>query len=134
MTECLDDPGDSFSDPRDAEAIRSGEVLWFDARVRVIHKDTGLELGADYLGCCAYRDPAELFRGHATLVRDLRRLRGRTDRTSQRERKALKAMLANNIQLSPPVQYCCYGPGMVAEAVRMARKTLAGLGATASAA
>ena len=39
------------------EAINSGELDWFVARVQVLHN--GCELGVDYLGACAYRSSQE---------------------------------------------------------------------------
>jgi hypothetical protein len=121
------DPAGHFDDARDIEAIRSGDVAWFTARVRVVHLGTDIELGADYLGCCAYENPSDLFRNHARGVARLRQLRGKTDRASRRERKGLREILANNRQLKPPVTYCEYGPDMVREAISEARKTLAKL-------
>jgi len=129
VTDCEDDPADSFEFPQDIEAVRNGSVAWFDARVRVLlRNDDGEdseELGADYLGACAYDRPIDLFRHHATLVAELRRLRGKTDRKSRRDRKALRACLANNLQLNPPVTYCEYGPDMVRQAIREARANVA---------
>lgn len=68
-TDCPDDPADSFERSDDIEAVRSGNVAWFDARVRVVLKDGDIELGSDYLGACAYDDPADLFRDHARGTR-----------------------------------------------------------------
>lgn len=124
VTDCLDDPADHFQFPDDIESVRSGSVAWFNARVRVLLRDTDEEIGADYLGCCAYDKPLDLFRHHATLTSELRRLRGRTGAKSRRDRKSIKEVLANNIKLDPPVSYCEYGPSMVWEACRAARHTL----------
>jgi hypothetical protein len=127
VTPCEDDPADSFDFDSDIEAVRNGDVAWFDARVRILMD--GECVGADYLGCCAYSDPLDLFRHHSTLTRQLRRLRGRTDRKSRRERKALRQCLSNNAMLDPPVIYCEYGPSMVLQAISEARATLARHGA-----
>lgn len=129
-TDCPDDPADSFERSDDIEAVRSGNVAWFDARVRVVLKDGDIEIGSDYLGACAYDDPADLFRDHARGTRRLRDLRGRTDSKSRREHKALRIELANRAAINPPCVYCYYGPEMVQIALRNARETLATLRAT----
>lgn len=126
-TDCTDDPRDSFQFDEDIEAVTSGRVAWFDARVRVIHRESGLELGADYLGGCAYKYPLDLFRDHARLTKQLKQLRGKRDAKSRRERKAIRECLANNLMLDPPVCYGDYGPIMVRQAIGEARKTLASL-------
>ena len=36
------------------EKINNGTWLWFEAKVSVIHKPTGVTLGTDYLGSCCY--------------------------------------------------------------------------------
>lgn len=129
VTPCEDDPADSFQFAEDIAMVREERVAWFDARVRVLLVgDDGQEddeLGAGYLGCCAYDDPADLFRHHASLTRELRQLRGKTDAKSRKARKALKEVLANNIQAKPPVIYCEYGPAMVREAIADARRNVA---------
>lgn len=119
-------PEEQFSDRRDVEAIRNGEVQWFCARVRVLLD--GQEVGSDHLGGCAYHRPLDLFRDHARGIERLRYLRGRTDRKSKNERKRLREMVANNRLLKPPYIIGFYGPDMVREACRDARKTLARLG------
>jgi hypothetical protein len=45
------------------EGLESGKYVAFIARVQVTHKDTGAELGADYLGGCIYESP-EAFIDH----------------------------------------------------------------------
>lgn len=130
VTDCEDDPADSFSMQKDIDMVREGRVKWFDARVRVLlitgdHESDVEELGSDYLGRCAYDRAIDLFRHHASGVARLRRLRGRTDSNSRRERKRIEEWLANNLKLNPPHTYGEYGPDMVREAVRDARRTLA---------
>jgi hypothetical protein len=49
------------------EGLESGKYVAFVARVRVTHKATGAELGADYLGCCIYESPRE-FMDHRGLA------------------------------------------------------------------
>lgn len=127
VTDCADDPRDSFQFDEDIKAVTSGRVAWFDARVRVIHRESGLELGADYLGGCAYEHPLDLFRDHARLTRQLAQLRGKRDAKSRRVRKSIRECLANNLMLDPPVCYGDYGPIMVRRAIGEARKTLASL-------
>jgi hypothetical protein len=150
VTDCDTSPEDHFEFPEDIEAIESGRVAWFDARVRVILD--GDEVGADYLGCCAYNHPAELFRHHASYARELRDLRKRhasvlshvawlrANRpwlTAQMARELadcakirsdiaeVRKILRNNESLKPRVVYCEYGPDMVRQAIHDARVTLA---------
>ena len=155
ITDCLDDPADSFQFPEDIESVRSGRVAWFDARVRVLDLESGQGYGADYLSCCAYDKPEELFRAHATTqadLRDLRRkyfrilehvrhlrrrplnsgIRARSIATELAEARdvaqhigRLKVELANRGAVNPPGVYCYYGPDMVRQACGEARKTLA---------
>lgn len=154
-TECLDDPADSFEFADDIEAVRSGRVAWFDARVRVllIAEDgtDGEELGADYLGCCAYDRAEDLFRDHAKGVEKLKRLRRdladldsryrggergkefmKRRRETNREFKAWNRQVRNARKLKPEFVTCSYGTSMVNEAVRQARVTLAKMGELAT--
>ena len=57
------DPAHSFEFEEDIEAVRSGEVDWFCARVRVLGP-TGEELGASYLGGCAYKPASDFWTAH----------------------------------------------------------------------
>lgn len=98
------DPADSFEFPEDIEAVRSGAVEWFTARVAV-YRD-GAEVAADYLGGCAYRTFEEFYTSH----RDPDPM----NRNCTLMRAAHPA--------GPNVTICHYFPGMVAEAVRMARE------------
>ena len=54
------DPAESFQFPEDIEAVRSGEVEWFCARV-VVYDSEGEELAADSLGGCAYKRVSEFY-------------------------------------------------------------------------
>lgn len=63
VTPCEDDPADSLDDEAVAD-IMGGCVEWFDARVRVLLVPEGQELGADYLGCCAYNTVREFYESH----------------------------------------------------------------------
>ena len=47
------DPAGQFDNAEDIEAIRSGAVDWFVARLRVTLD--GAEIATEYLGGCAYR-------------------------------------------------------------------------------
>ena len=150
VTDCEDSPSDQL-DEESCEDIRNGRVRWFDARVRVLDSD-GEEMGADYLGCCAYRSAVDLFRDHATGTKEARALRRkhasilqsmrRTRDKWPRSRRALvgmleearevredlarvNKMLRNNALLNPPVSYCTYGPDMVRSAIAEARATMA---------
>lgn len=57
------DPADSFQFDADIEAVRNGEVEWFCVRVQVCTKD-GTQLGADYLGGCAYKSASDFVTDH----------------------------------------------------------------------
>jgi hypothetical protein len=56
------DPADCFQFQEDIDAVRNGEVEWFQARVAV-YLD-GVLVGWDSLGGCAYRSVAEFYDGH----------------------------------------------------------------------
>lgn len=101
-----DFPVDVGDDGETAAAVDSGELCHFVARVRVIHKRTGTELGTDYLGGCIYDSP-EAFVDHREAARSTRELRAK-----ESER---------NI--------CCgsYFGDMVREAIREARTKLVDL-------
>jgi hypothetical protein len=92
-------PEDSFDDCcQDAiDAIRAGDMAWFMVRVRVLHN--GSELGADYLGGCAYNDASEFFNEH---------IKG----AAYRREMAAKDIMCGS-----------YFPQMVREAISEARKT-----------
>jgi len=55
------DPADSFDREEDIDAVRSGALDWFQARVRVTLG--GYEIGADYLGGCAYTHCVDFVKG-----------------------------------------------------------------------
>lgn len=148
VTDCDTDPAGQFSDQRDVDMIRNGECAWFDARVRIVLRDTGETLGADYLGGCAYAKPADLFRHHASYTAELRDLRARHARLLRQARRwpprsrtadlaqagqvrreiaQIKEILRNNAMLSPAVCFGEYGPDMVRSAIDDARKHIAKL-------
>ena len=54
------DPAGQFDNAEDIEAIRSGAVDWFVARLRVTLD--GAEIATEYLGGCAYRCAADFAR------------------------------------------------------------------------
>jgi len=56
-----EDPADSFECEEDIDAVRSGAWDWFIARVRVTMD--GREIGADYLGGCAYARASDFVEG-----------------------------------------------------------------------
>jgi hypothetical protein len=107
ITECLDDPADQFQNGTDVDDIRNGRIAWFDARVRI--STDGRELGADYLGGCAYGDISDFYTEH--------RVADPLDRNSS----IMRASRGSNVYI------CHYFPSMVGEACREARKTLAHL-------
>lgn len=98
------DPADSFQFDEDAEAVRNGDVEWFQARV-VVSKN-GHEIGSDSLGACAYNSVEEFFTSH----RDPNPMH----RNSTIFRKAH----------GEKTTICHYFPSMVAEAIADARETL----------
>ena len=100
------DPADSFQFEEDIEAVRSGEVEWFAALVRVQDTRTGVELGFDSLGGCAYRSVQEFMAGH------------RDPDPLNRNSSVMRAVRGQNVVV------CHYFPSMVVEACAMARKTL----------
>ena len=65
-TPCEEDPRDQFDDPEDVDAIERGAVEWFDAAVIVFAHVNGrfTEVGADYLGGCAYASVDEFATSH----------------------------------------------------------------------
>lgn len=147
ITECQDDPADSFDDAETVAEIRAGKYAWFDARVRVLLD--GETVGSDYLGACAYDDGEELFRAHARYTAELNALTAKFRRTMvtakfyrdgdsessarnlasaaeiRRKIGQILMILRNNAMVNPPRTYGSYGPDMVREAIADARKTLA---------
>lgn len=110
------DPADSFEFPEDIEAVRSGEVEWFSASVRVYLKgedDTYCtdwrEIGSDHLGGCAYTTVREFYTSH------------RDADPMDRNCSLMHAARGENVSI------CHYFPGMVSEAIRDARATIARL-------
>lgn len=56
------DPADSFEFQDDIDAVRNGNVEWFQAKVAVYFE--GKEIAADYLGACAYNTVREFYESH----------------------------------------------------------------------
>jgi len=54
-------PEDCFEFDEDINAIRNGSCEWFIVRMRVL-MDHQFEIGADYLGGCAYYHPDDFLR------------------------------------------------------------------------
>ena len=72
VSECLENPREQFSDDADVEAIESGSIAWFDARVLVILRDPEargmrLLLGSDVLGACAYESVRDFYVEHRNV-------------------------------------------------------------------
>jgi succinate dehydrogenase/fumarate reductase-like Fe-S protein len=101
------DPSDSFSDPADIEAVRTGDVAWFCAKVAV--ECDGHQIAADYLGACAYRTVEEFVTGH------------RDPDPLNRNSSIMRAARGGNVVI------CHYFPDMVRTAIAEARKNLADL-------
>ena len=95
------DPADSFQFEDDIEAVRSGAVAWFCARVAVRLKSTGAILGSDILGACAYESTDDFRESHFK---------------SPAESRNTLALKAQNIHM------CDYFPSMVREAIGEARR------------
>ena len=98
-------PTDSFEFAEDIEAVLSGKVDWFIARVTV-YGPNGEELAADYLGGCAYSDVKEFYQSH------------RDRNPMNRNSSIMRAAQGENTVI------CHYFPSMVAEAVKKARKAM----------
>lgn len=109
-TPCEIDPRDQFDNPEDVDAIERGAVDWFDAAVVVFARVDGrlIEVGADYLGCCAYTSVDEFASSH------------RDPDPLNRNCSILRAARGN-------VTICHYFPDMVTEAIRDARRQLASM-------
>jgi hypothetical protein len=117
------DPADSFQFDDDIEAVRSGSVEWFSASVRVYLKgdddnwctDWTL-VGRDDLGGCAYSSVREFYTSH------------RDPDPMNRNCSTMRAVRGENVVI------CHYFPGMVAEAISDARRTIRNVPAVRSAA
>jgi hypothetical protein len=96
------DPADSFEFDEDIEAVRNGEVEWFQARVAV-HFGESI-VGADYLGACAYKTFAEFRESHF--------------RSPAEHRNTLANKAAG-------VNFCDYFPSMIRAAIAIARRNCA---------
>lgn len=94
------DPADSFQFEEDIDAIRNGDVEWFQARVSV-YLD-GQCVAWDCLGGCAYKTVREFYTAH----RDADPANRNCAATNAKHR------------------ICHYFPGMVKEAIAEARKHL----------
>jgi hypothetical protein len=97
------DPAESFECEDDIEAVRSGEVKWFQAVV-AIYLD-GKRIAWDSLGGCAYRTFEEFYTSH---------------RDADPMNRNCSLMRAKR----GAVTICHYFPSMVSEAIAEARKTL----------
>lgn len=89
--------------------LDAGEYVAFDSAVRVIHRPTGIELGADYLGGSVYAAAtiAEFWTAH------------RDPNPAHRNCSLMRAARGDNVCIGH------YFPGMVSDAIRDARRTLA---------
>lgn len=97
------DPADSFEREDDIEAVRSGAVEWFQARVAV-YLD-GKLIGADSLGGCAYNTVREFYESH---------------RDPNPQNRNCSIMRATRGEIT----ICHYFPDMVSIAIGEARKAL----------
>ena len=108
VSECLDDPADHFSMDEDVEAVRNGDVLWFDASVVVSVYDWDRrdyqEIGRDSLGCCSYYSVDDFVSGH------------RDADPMNRNCSLMRAARGGNVVMMH------YFPSMVVEAIGEARK------------
>lgn len=104
------DPADQSEDQEDIADIRNGRVDYFCAAIRVYLKSDDAygweEIGSEYLGACAYRHASD-FRNHIGVE-----------------------ARAHRIACAPAI-VCTYFPGMVQEACRTARQSLARMGGVA---
>lgn len=108
------DPADTFEFPEDIEAVRNGSVEWFNAVVRVYHKN-GVspyqwpQVGFDSLGACAYKTLAEFYTSH------------RDPDPMNRNCSIMRAARGSNVCI------CHYFPDMVREAIADARRNISGM-------
>lgn len=107
------DPADSFEFPEDIKAVRNGDVEWFCAAVRVYLKgEDGAyctdwrEIGADYLGGCAYHSVHDFYTSH------------RDADPMNRNCSVMRAARGENVSI------CHYFPDMVKQALDDARATI----------
>jgi hypothetical protein len=104
LSECQDDPADSFDDQRDVDAIRNGLVEWFDAQVSVyLDKQC---VGSDSLGGCSYTTMNEFWTAH------------RDPDPLNRNSSIMRAAKGDNVCI------CHYFPSMVQQALTAARKNI----------
>ena len=104
---CEDDPEDFFEFEEDVEAIRSGDVLWFDARVRVYGLDT--ILAEEHLCGNSYDTIEDFLTGH------------RDADPMNRNCSLMRAEKGDNVCI------CHYFPDMIRCAISDARNTFATL-------
>lgn len=97
-------PEDTFEFPEDIAAVHNGDVAYFCAKVSV-HKGE-YEIGADYLGCCAYYSVDEFYTSH------------RDADPMNRNSSIMRAERGENVVI------CHYFPDMVRGAIAEARATL----------
>lgn len=91
------------------EGLESGRLEAFNTLVRVVHKATGAELGADMLCGSIYERPLDFIRAH------------RDADPMNRNCTAMRNARGQNVVI------CHYFPGMVHEACAHARKALRNL-------
>ena len=108
----IDDPSDHFEFDSDVEYAGSGDLCaWFCARVVVskwnTEKGDWFEVGDDVIGGCSYSSIEEFYTGH------------RDADPMNRNSTIFRAAHGENAVV------CRYFPGMVKEAVSVARSTLA---------
>ena len=103
---CDDDPADQFEFQEDIDAVRNGDVAYFDARV-IVRDNEGRELGSDYLCGNAYNSVKEFYTSH------------RDPDPMNRNCSVMRAKQGENVCI------CHYFPDMVAQAVDQARTNMA---------
>ncbi len=100
-------PADSFEFQEDIDAVRNGDVEWFQAAVVVYFKpDDGsrpIQIGFDTLGGCAYKTVREFYTSH------------RDPDPMNRNCSIMRAARGANVVL------CDYFPSMVRAAIEQAR-------------
>ena len=100
------DPADSFEFQEDIDAIRNGDVEWFQAMVAVYYKPNrgpDIRIGFDTLGACAYKTLCEFYTSHH-------------DPDPMNRNCSIMRAKGGNYTI------CHYFPSMVREAIAQARR------------
>lgn len=104
------DPADSFQFQEDIDAVRNGEVEWFQAIVAVYCD--GRKVAWDALGGCAYKTVQEFYTSH------------RDPDPMNRNCTIMRRAWKGGNDPDAKISICHYFPSMVSQAIAEARKVL----------